>query len=211
VSHPDELVRRDDVQALDLDASSAAFTPPARSEDAALVTRARAGERLALERLYRRHAPDVTRTVTFLLGPIADVDDVVQDAFIKAFASLGALRDPGSFGAWTGRIAANLARSRLRRRGLFKRLGLDRGEAEVRLDELARHDLDPEQRADLARISRVLATRPTDERVAWTLRRVEGWPLADVAASLGLSLATVKRRIGAADAALAALVGEGER
>lgn len=179
----------------------AVVTPlPTHGGDAALVARAQAGDRWAGEALYRRHAPDVVRVTTLLLGRTADVDDVVQDAFIKALRSLATLRDPSSFGAWVARIAANLARSRLRRRGLFRRLGLDRGEEDVGFDDLAAESVGPEERVELARISAVLRGMPAEARVAWTLRRVEAWPLAEIAETVGASLATVKRRIVAADA-----------
>lgn len=172
---------------------------PSRGDDAALVERALGGDRWAGEALYRRHAPDVVRVSTLLLGRTADVDDLVQDAFIKALRSLATLRDPPSFGAWVARIAANLARSRLRRRALFRRLGLDRGDEEVSFEQLAAESVGPEERAELARISVVLRGLPADARIAWTLRRVEDWPLQEICQAVGASLATVKRRIAAAD------------
>ncbi|WP_236518246.1 RNA polymerase sigma factor [Sandaracinus amylolyticus] len=181
--------------------------PSRGGDDAALVARAIAGDRWAGEALYRRHAPDVIRVATLLLGRTAEVDDVVQDAFVKALRSLATLRDPASFGAWVARIAANLARSRLRRRGLLKRLGLDRGDEEVSFDQLASDSVGPEERAELARISNVLRAMPADARIAWTLRRVEGWPLQEIADAVGASLATVKRRIVAADEEIQARIG----
>ncbi|AKF10925.1 RNA polymerase sigma factor [Sandaracinus amylolyticus] len=190
-------------------AGDAVVTPlPARGgDDAALVARAIAGDRWAGEALYRRHAQDVIRVATLLLGRTAEVDDVVQDAFVKALRSLATLRDPASFGAWVARIAANLARSRLRRRGLLKRLGLDRGDEEVSFDQLASDGVGPEERAELARISKLLREMPADARIAWTLRRVEGWPLQEIAEAVGASLATVKRRIVAADEEIQARIG----
>lgn len=182
---------------------------PSRESTAALVDRAARGDRWAADLLYRRHAPDVFRVATLLLGKTTDVDDVVQDAFVKALRQLDSLRDPSSFGGWVVRIAANLSRSRLRRRGLFRRLGLDRGEEDVSLSSLALPDLDPEQRAELARVGRWVRALPADARVAWTLRRVEGWPLAEIAETVGVSLATIKRRVDAADAVLARHVGRG--
>lgn len=187
---------------------------PARIDDAELVARARGGDRWAGEALYRRHAPDVIRVSTLLLGRGAEVDDVVQDAFVKALRKLDSLRDPASFGGWVARIAANLSRSRLRRRALFRRLGLDRGDEEIGLDQLAVESVSAEDRAELARISVALRELPADVRVAWTLRRVEGWPLGEIGEAVGASLATVKRRVAAADEVLRAHVGareEGER
>lgn len=182
---------------------------PMRESTAALVTRALENDRWAADALYRRHAPDVFRVATLLLGRSAEVDDVVQDAFVKALQSLEALRDRASFGGWVVRIAANLARSRLRRRGLFRRLGLDRGEEDVSFEDLATPDVSVERRAELARIGAAVRAMPADLRVAWTLRRVEGWALAEIAEAVDASLATVKRRVAAADDVLKAHVEEG--
>lgn len=59
-----------------------------------------------------------------------------------------------------------------------------------------------EQRAMLSNVYRVLETRPAQEQVAWSLRYLEGESLERVAELMGLSLATVKRRLAAADAVL---------
>ncbi|MFO0628431.1 MAG: hypothetical protein U0325_22855 [Polyangiales bacterium] len=103
----------------------------------------------------------------------------------------------------------NLARSRLRRRRLLQRLGLDRGD-DVDLAAFPATALSPEDRAELSRISARLRALPADAQIAWTLRRVEAWALADIAASLGLSLATTKRRIAAADATMPGHAAGGE-
>lgn len=182
---------------------------PLRADDAALVARLLQGDRWAADGLYRRHAPAVIRVATLLLGRGADVDDVLQDAFVKALRQVATLRDPAMFGAWVSRIAVNLARSRLRRRRLLQRLGLDRAVDDVDLAQFPAPSLGPEDRAELSRISARLRALPADAQVAWTLRRVEAWPLADIAEALGLSLATTKRRIAVADAAMPTRTDDG--
>lgn len=182
---------------------------PTRQSTEVLVLRTLEGDRWAADALYRRHGRDVYRVATLLLGRTAEVDDVVQDAFVQAFEKLATLRDRASFGGWVNRIAANLSRSRLRRRGLLRRLGLDRGEEDVTFEQLAAPALSVERRAELARIGRVVREFPADVRIAWTLRRVEGWPLAEIADAVHASLATVKRRVAAGDERLAELVEGG--
>lgn len=179
---------------------------PARADDAALVARVRGGDRWAADALYRRHAPAVLRVVSLLLGRSAEVDDVMQDAFVKALRQVSTLRDPEMFGAWVSRIAVNLARSQLRRRRLLQRLGLDRGDDEG-MARFPAPGLTAEDRAELARVSERLRALPADTQIAWTLRRAEGWALADIAEALRLSLATTKRRIAAADALMPAHLG----
>jgi RNA polymerase sigma-70 factor (ECF subfamily) len=85
-------------------------------EEAALVARAAGGDETAFRELYDRHRPAVFRVARAFasLGP-DDVDDVVQEAFVRAFRSLPRLREPERFGAWILTIARNRALSRLAR------------------------------------------------------------------------------------------------
>ncbi len=170
-----------------------------KEDDAALVHRALDGDRWATEALYRRHAPRAFRTATVLLGDGPDVDDVVQDAFVKGFKSLKSLQEPAAFGGWFRRIVANLAKSKLRKRSFLRNLGLDRGLEEPELERLAAPHLSPEQRTELAKVGANLNKMSVEERMAWVLRRVEGWTLPEISQAMKISLATVKRRLSAAD------------
>ena len=166
--------------------------------DGEVVAVARTGDRAALEVLYRRHAPFAIQLATRIEGSARDVEDVVHDAFIKAFSRLGDLQDPAAFRAWLGSIVVFAVRSRLRRQRLMNLLGLGRGADPVELDSLTSPEASPHTRAQLAQIYALLRTLPTDERIAWTLRHVEGHELEMVAKLTDRSLATVKRRISAA-------------
>jgi RNA polymerase sigma-70 factor, ECF subfamily len=177
--------------------------------DRELVERALGGEALAQQLLYRRHVRAVTERVTRLLARIGEAEDVVQDAFVEAFACLPSLEDRSRFGAWLMRIAVHQAHRRFRRRRLLARLGLDRGCDDARLEAIADPGLDPERRLALARLDAELARLPAALRLAWMLRYVEGCELADAAAQSGCSLATIKRRIQRADARLQARLGDG--
>lgn len=167
--------------------------------DAELVERVRAGDRWAEETLFRRHFGAVVRTVSRLLGDPHEAEDVVQETFASAIVDLGSLRQPAAFRGWLLQIAVRLVHRRFRRRKLLRALGLDAGEPEGGLSELASSDASPEQRAELVLLDRVLSRLPAASRIAWSLRCVEGMQLEDVAAACGCSLATAKRRIAAAD------------
>jgi RNA polymerase sigma-70 factor, ECF subfamily len=184
---------------------------PVRTELGPLVTLAIGGDRSAKEALYRAQVDDVTRVVTFLLGRSSEVEDVVQESFLRAFAALPQLVDRDRFGAWLGRIAANLARTRLRRRRFLRLCGMDRGQDDVTLASLAAPGTTPEQHAELVRIGKVLERLSADERAAWILRSVEGSTLAEIAEALDLSLATVKRRLSSADSTIASALGDAPR
>ncbi len=163
--------------------------------DDKLVLLGRQGDRSALEALYRRHAAFAIQLATRIEGSARDVEDVVHDAFIKAFSRLADLEEPAAFRSWLGSIVVFAVRSRLRRQRLMNLLGLGRGADPVDLDSLTSPQASPHTRAQLAQIYALLRTLPTDERIAWTLRYVEGHELEMVARLTEKSLATVKRRI----------------
>ena len=171
--------------------------------DAELVERALGGDRWSRDVLYRRHAHYLLAVAARLLSSRSEGEEIVQDTFVVGFEQLHALRDPAAVRSWLARIAVSLVRRRLRRDRLLRFLGLDRGLEDATLEALAAPTLRPDDRAELALVDRVLRRLPDDRRIAWMLRRVEGLPLAEVAAVCDCSLATAKRRVAVADAELA--------
>lgn len=174
----------------------------------ALVSRALDGDRWAEEALYRRHVHELTNVIARLLGRTADVDDVIQDTFVTAFARLSTLRDTASFAGWIRRIAVSACLMRFRRRKLLHTFGLDRSSEDATLDALA-HEPSPERLAELRTIDRVLARVAARDRFAWMLHHVEGLTLPETAATLEVSLATTKRAIARVEDVLSALREEG--
>lgn len=173
--------------------------------DAELVARCQEGSREAFELLYRRHAPYAVALAVRVQGHPADVEDILHDAFVRVHGRLASLRSGEAFRPWLSSIIVSLVRSRLRRRRLLGSLGLSSGEP-VDLDALVANEAGPSERMELAEVYAALRRVPIDQRIAWTLRYVEGQKLEEVAASTACSLATAKRRIlGAQQALLAAL------
>ena len=84
------------------------------SDDATWVAAARDGDRTAFGRLYERYARMV-HGVLLAKVPVGDVDDLVQDVFIRALRRLSTLRETASFGAWLAAIARNVAHDYHRR------------------------------------------------------------------------------------------------
>ena len=168
--------------------------------DGQLVALGAKGDTLALEVLYRRHAAFAIHLATRIEGSARDVEDIVHDAFLRAFERLNDLADRSAFRAWLGAIVVHAVRSRMRRARLMSMLGIGplsgRSAEPVDLDAITSPDASPHVRAQIAQIYALLRTRPTDERIAWTLRAVEGHDLETVARMTRCSLATVKRRIG---------------
>ncbi|MDD9944245.1 MAG: sigma-70 family RNA polymerase sigma factor [Myxococcales bacterium] len=153
------------------------------------------------EALFRRFGPYVARIGHRLLGREADVDDLLQEVFLAAFKQRAQVRDPGAVKGWLATIAVRTARRQLRRRKLKAMVGLDDRAVALELEDPS---LSPEGRALLSRVYEVLDTISVDQRLAWTLRHIEGEKLEDVADRCGCSLATAKRRIAAAHARIQA-------
>jgi RNA polymerase sigma-70 factor (ECF subfamily) len=157
------------------------------------------------EALFERFAPYVARIGLRLLGRESDVDDLIQDVFLAAFRQRHQVRDPAAFKGWLAVITVRTARRQLRMRKLRGLVGLD----SLPPLELREPGMSPERRALLGRVYRALEGLPIEQRLAWTLRFVEGEKLEDVAQHCACSLATAKRRIAAAHARLQAELYDG--
>jgi RNA polymerase sigma-70 factor (ECF subfamily) len=153
--------------------------------------------------LFRRYGPYVARIAARMLGREDDVDDVVQDVFVDAMRGVHRLVDAGAIKGWLATIAVRKAGRRLRRRRILRLVGLE--DAVVVVDLIDR-GASPEERLLLERVYRALDDVPAAERIAWTLRMIEGERLEKVAELCGCSLATAKRRVAAAQAKVTARV-----
>lgn len=185
----------------------AATEPPTSSrsnlvelEDEQLVVLARDSDsNAAREQLYRRHAGFALNLATRIAGHDADAQDVVHDAFMRAFAQLNSLRKASAFRSWLGSIVVHGVRSRFRRQRWMQFFGLSgtaRDQADgIDLDAIVNPAASPQIRAELAQVFALLQTLSADDRIAWSLRYVEGFDLRGAAELSGCSLATVKRRI----------------
>ena len=159
---------------------------------------------LRFDDVFRRYAPYVGALALRLLGRPADVDDVVQDVFIQAHRDLARLRDPAALRPWLRRITVRRARRWLRKR--WVRRWARESDVDAHTD-LVDASASPEERAEIARIYRVLDGMPRDERLVWVLRFVEGETLESIAALLGASVSTVQRRLRAAEITMSTTVG----
>jgi RNA polymerase sigma-70 factor (ECF subfamily) len=177
-------------------------------DDATLVGRALDGDRWAHEAIFRRYIDDVLGLATRMLGDESEADDVAQDTFTVALSRLERLEDRARLRSWLFGIAVHRVRRRYRARRWLRFIGLG-GEAELGLFELASSAASPETRADLVLVDGLLRKLPSEERIAWMLRVVEGETLEDIALQTGASLATVKRRISAVEVRLGAMMGRG--
>lgn len=162
------------------------------------------GAAVDFDTIFGRYDAYVAGVAARLLGrDDHEVDDVVQDVFWIASRRLGKIHSLEAARPWLVTVTVRVAARRLRRRR-WRRLF----SATTDVVDVPAEGLSPEQYALLQRMYRVLDTVPSDDRVAWLLRHVEGEKLQDVALACGCSLATAKRRIAAAQAALAGVIAD---
>jgi RNA polymerase sigma-70 factor (ECF subfamily) len=158
----------------------------------------------AVEEAFRRYAPLVASLGLRITALRDEIDDFVQEVFLRATRGIGGLRHQGATKAWLVSITINVARQRLRVRKLRKLVGLD---VPIEYEELVDPALSPEDRVLLTRMYRALDGLPVNQRLAWSLRHIEGERLETVALMCGCSLATAKRRIVAAQKVISEAVG----
>ena len=150
---------------------------------------------LDLATLFRDYSRFVAQVVLRVLGRDHEVDDVVQEVFLTAMKGMSAIQNPQAIRGWLKTIAVRKSFRHLRKRRVRTLLGFDRGAC---YDHVAASGCGPEDKALLSRVYGLLDELPTSERLAWTLRYVEGEQVDVVARLCGCSLATAKRRITAA-------------
>jgi RNA polymerase sigma factor (sigma-70 family) len=163
-------------------------------DEAELVARARAGDADAYAGLVRRHASVAVRTAA-LLGAGADAEDVVQDAFVKAYRTLGRFRAGAPFRPWLLRIVANETRNLHRSAG--RRTARERRAWEatepllLTAEDPLQTTLNDDRRSELVRGLAVLSPH---QRQVVTCRFLLDLGEAETAAVLGWPRGTVKSR-----------------
>ncbi len=172
------------------------------SDELQLVHAAKAGDIGAFEELIRRYDRNVFRIAQHITQNREDAEDVVQDAFLKAYQNLERFQENSKFYTWLVRIAVNEALMKLRRRRTGKTVSLDE-EIETGEDTVTREVADwapnPEQLYNQAEwkdiLERTIQGLPASFRTVFVLRDVEGLSTEETAAALELSIPAVKSRL----------------
>jgi RNA polymerase sigma-70 factor, ECF subfamily len=170
--------------------------------DVALVARVRAGDVAAYDELVRKYERQVFRIAQHITQNREDAEDVVQDAFLKAYEKLEQFQGNSKFYTWLVRIAVNEGLMRLRKRRTARTVSIDEDveteEGSVQR-EIADWAPDPEQnytQTELAEILRkTIQGLPRGFRIVFALRDVEGMSTEETAETLGLSIPAVKSRL----------------
>jgi RNA polymerase sigma-70 factor, ECF subfamily len=172
------------------------------TDESVLVDAARKGDIGAFESLVKRYDRNVFRIAQHITQNREDAEDVVQDAFLKAYQNLGQFQGQSKFYTWLVRIAVNEALMRLRRRRPERMVSLDedvKTEEDSMPREIADWTPNPEQQYTQGELkdilSRTIQGLPASFRTVFVLRDVEGLSTEETADALGLSIPAVKSRL----------------
>lgn len=170
---------------------------PFTGDDEALVAGLQAGSAPAVTALCDRYGAHVLSVLVRILGDHPDVPDLHQDVLFRALRSAGQIEDPSALRGWLTIVAVNVARNALMKRARARWLSFLPWYELPEVEAPSGSDAD---RDALRRMYAILDTLPGEERIAFALRYVDGMELTEVALAMGISLATVKRRLQRAEA-----------
>jgi RNA polymerase sigma-70 factor, ECF subfamily len=182
-----------------------------REVDQQLVERAQRGDKRAYELLVLKYQRKLGRLLSRFVRDAAEVEDVTQEAFIKAYRALPSFRGDSAFYTWLYRIGINTAKNYLVALGRRAptTTNFDSEEAEGfedadQLRELNTPESELEGKEIAATVNRAMDALPDDLRTAITLREIEGLSYEEIASVMGCPVGTVRSRIFRAREAIAA-------
>lgn len=177
---------------------------PEMLTDEEVVQRVLAGELAIFEVIMRRYNQRIFRVVRSLLTDDDEAEDVVQDAYVKAFEHLQQFQARASFATWLTRIALHEAIARQRRRQRVQVVDLNDPGNSSMVPHASTHAA--EQQASNKELGSILTAAvdqlPDDLRTVFALRMVEGLDTSETADCLDLTTANVKVRLHRARALL---------
>jgi RNA polymerase sigma-70 factor (ECF subfamily) len=171
-------------------------------DESDLVAKAREGDAAAFNQLVNRYERKIFRLAKHITQNDEDAEDVLQEAFLKAYEHLGDFHGQSKFYTWLVRIAVNESLMKLRKRKSDKTVPLDEpldtGEDTV-VREIAVWDENPEQKYSREELGEILdeavqGLRPAF-RTVFVLRDIEELSTEETAESLGISIPAVKSRL----------------
>ena len=199
--------------------SHAAPANPEAAHDAELVKRFNTGDDTAFVEIVRRYRGKMFAIALSLLGNHADAEEIAQDTLIRAYRGLARFRGDSSLASWLHRIAFNLSRNRYwysYRRHCHETRSLDcalRDDSRTTFADLVASDVpDPAceaaHREFSAHVTECMGKLSAPQREILTLRNLLDHSYKDIAATLGLTVGTVKSRIARARRKLRELLAQ---
>ena len=181
-----------------------------RDLDQELVRRAQNGDQRAFELLVVKYQRRIARLLSRMIRDPAEIEDVTQEAFIKAYRALPAFRGESAFYTWLYRIAINTAKNYLATLGRRPVLSSEyEDEDGYTLDAVAQvaDDHTPESELSnkqiVSTVNEAVDALPNDLREAITLREMDGLSYEEIAVAMECPIGTVRSRIFRAREAIA--------
>lgn len=164
-------------------------------ESAALVARAREGDRLAFRKLFERHRSDVARLVYRMVGPRAEIDDLVQEVFVQVHRSLRDFRGDARFSTWLHRVTVNVVL--MHRRSVRSRPVLTEELPPGTLEDesSALPDEEADRRKRVAAFLELVQEVSEKKRVVFVLHDLEGVSPQEIAEIVDAPVLTVRTRL----------------
>lgn len=172
-----------------------------REEESILVAKAQDGDSASFEALVLENQTKVYNLALRMVGSEEDAFDMSQEAFIKAYNSLGSFRGDSRFSVWLYRLTTNVCLDFLRAEarkshGSLTYMGEDEENKELEIpDERFSPEKLTEKKALREAVNRGLMRLPKDYRAILLLREIEGLSYEEIAETLSLEAGTVKSRI----------------
>lgn len=168
-------------------------------EDSQLIERTLAGERSAFNELVTRYQDRLYASMLGVTGSAEEAEDVVQDAFVRAFVKLDSFQQTSQFFTWLYRIAFNTALSRHRRRR--SRVSLDHARETTGLEPVDAVDAPDEpmmRRERIAMVRQAMSQLTDEHRAILVLREMDEYSYETIAEVLEISIGTVRSRLSRA-------------
>ena len=173
--------------------------------DDEVVARVIDGQTALYELLMRRHNERIYRAARAIVRDEAEAEDVMQQAYVNAYAHLRQFDRRASFATWLTRIAVNEALARARRKGRYVSMDLEHDRPAVPAPSDT-HTPDPETQAYAGELRTLLEAAvdalPDGAREVFMLREVQGLSTTETADALGIREDAVKTRLSRAKVAL---------
>jgi len=173
---------------------------PRNASDTDLALALMARQDWALAEAWRRFAPMVLRTADRVLGSRNEADDVAQEVFYQVFRRARTLRDPSSLRSFIYSFVVRVLKTELRSRKRRRLLFFSTPPAADELLDGASADV--ESRELLMRFNALLDRLNARDRLVFVLRRTEDMTIQEIAATMDLSISTVKRAMSHASSKL---------
>ena len=181
-----------------------------REVDQALVERAQGGDQKAFDQLVSKYQRKLERLLSRYVRDAAEVEDVAQEAFIKAYRALPGFRGDSAFYTWLYRIGINTAKNYLVAQGRRAptSTGFDAEEAEGFDDAALLRDINTPESLLMTKqigetVNAAMAALPEELRRAIMLREIDGLSYEEIAATMNCPIGTVRSRIFRAREAVA--------